>query len=159
MECRILYNLDGTVAVVYPAPKARRAAETRQEWLARCFTKANPDNLSFKDVDTSALPTSRFRNQWVQTPAGTAPDLVKSRGQVMLELRRVRDVELTKTDGLMAKENEIGDVEKIQAMKNYRKSLRDLPQGITAKLDAIATVEALEQEYPKDMTIENFLAK
>jgi len=65
MEIRILYNPDKTVSIVYPVSASRGPKETRKEWLARVFAKANPQGLPFEDTNTSKLPETREkRNLW-----------------------------------------------------------------------------------------------
>jgi len=65
MKVRILYNQDGTIAVIHPAPKSRREDETESEWLKRVFDKATPEGAEYEDVDKSKLPQSReFRHAW-----------------------------------------------------------------------------------------------
>jgi len=62
---RILKNLDGTISVIYPAPKSKKATETMEQWLNRVFTKANPKSLPYEDIDSSELPATRIdRKYW-----------------------------------------------------------------------------------------------
>jgi hypothetical protein len=39
MKCRVVYKLDKTVAVIHPAPKARRSGETESAFLKRVCQK------------------------------------------------------------------------------------------------------------------------
>lgn len=173
MRIRLFYRLDGGVSFGRPNPKSRRPRDTDTEWEDRHFADVVKDSIGrdgklhasrykgllTKDIDDSELPSRRFRMQWVQSVNGVVPDLVKSRNQVLAELRQVRDKELTISDGKMAKENEIGTPQSQQDMKDYRQGLRDLPQNINAKLTVLDTVEELEQAYPKVLTVEEYLAK
>ncbi|MBA7648202.1 hypothetical protein ES703_55985 [subsurface metagenome] len=68
MKVRVIYKPDKTVAVIHPAPKSKRKDETEEEWLERVFTKAMQGelkDLSYDDIDSSELPSSREdRNAW-----------------------------------------------------------------------------------------------
>jgi len=62
---RILYNKNGTISIIHPAPKSRRPDETEADWLKRVFDKATPEGVEYEDVEKSELPQSReFRNAW-----------------------------------------------------------------------------------------------
>ena len=62
---RILYNLDGTISIVHPAPNSKKSTETEAQWLERVFTKSNPDGLEYEDVDVSEIPIDReYRDAW-----------------------------------------------------------------------------------------------
>ncbi len=64
-KIRVLEKLDGSVGIIYPAPKSRRLDETEEDWLERVFTKCNPQGLDFEDIDTSDLPSDREdRGAW-----------------------------------------------------------------------------------------------
>jgi len=64
MEVRVLYKTDGTIAVIHPCQASRRPQESEVDWLERVFTKSNPENFPFSDVDASELPDREFRNAW-----------------------------------------------------------------------------------------------
>jgi len=161
-KVRVLYRDDGGVSVVHPAPKSKREDETEEQWLNRVFTKATPDGLTFKDIDmkTEPLPDRRFREAWSNGTNGNTieVDLDKAKAQVLVELRRERDKGLVITDGLMAKENEIGTQEGIDALKVYRQKLRDLPT--TVGIDKIATVQELQDKFTSsDIGIDEYTVK
>lgn len=62
---RILYNEDGTVSVIHPAPKSKRSGETEQQWLKRVFDKATPSGINYEDVPKENIPIDRtFRQAW-----------------------------------------------------------------------------------------------
>jgi hypothetical protein len=157
MIVRVLYNKNGGVSIVYPAEKSRRAGEDEKDWLARVFDKANPDKLPHKDIDLdkTQLPNPRFRNTWTKGANGVKVDLAKAKKQVMTELRIVRDKELTHTDGLIARANEIGPQSEIDKLVAYRQKLRDLPQ--TIGVENAETVEELEVIFPRQLLIDNYL--
>jgi len=159
MKVRLLYKSDGSVAIIHPVLKSKKINETQTEWLERIFIKANPDNLPFKDIEHTNLPSRRFRNQWVPSVNGVIPDLVKSRKQVLIELQTVRNLELIVTDGKMAKENEIGNAASQNDIKNYRQNLRDIPALTTIKLNSISDVNILELKYPRILTIDEYLIR
>lgn len=64
MKVRVLYNLNGTISVVHPAPKSKRNNETEEQWLARVFTKSTPEGLDYEDIEDTELPSREFRNAW-----------------------------------------------------------------------------------------------
>ena len=65
MKVRILYQEDGTVSIIHPAPKSRRKDESESDWLKRVFDKATPEGVEYEDVNKSTLPQSReFRSAW-----------------------------------------------------------------------------------------------
>jgi len=76
---RILYNTDGTIAVIHPAPKSRRSDETEKQWLKRVFDKATPEGIEYEDVEDSKIPEDReFRNAWTgKKGKGISIDKVK----------------------------------------------------------------------------------
>lgn len=67
-KVRIVYRMDGGVAIIHPAPNSHREDETEKEWLERVFTKAMRDGLygcDYDDVDKSEIPTDRtYRDAW-----------------------------------------------------------------------------------------------
>ena len=163
---RIIYREDGGVSVIVPAPKSRRKDESEVDWLERVFAKATPEGVDFEDVDEgiNPLPSRRFRNAWSKGIDGFEVDLPKAKEQVMTELRTVRNKELVKTDGLMARANETGmkpviDIHlfttEADRLKVYRQKLRDLPQTISLEN---MTVADLETKFPKQLTIDEYLA-
>lgn len=68
MKCRVIYRSDKTVAVIHPAPKARRSKETEAAFLKRVFEKAikgtELEGLPYDDVEPSILPDRKDRNKW-----------------------------------------------------------------------------------------------
>ena len=76
---RIIYNLDGTISVIHPAPKSRQKDETEAEWLKRVFDKATPEGVEYEDVKKEEIPQDReFRNAWTGKKArGISIDKVK----------------------------------------------------------------------------------
>ena len=69
MICRKVYNIDGTIIVIHPAPKSRMKFESENDWLNRIFTRImekSPDLIGrdFDDVDSTTLPSREFRNAW-----------------------------------------------------------------------------------------------
>jgi len=158
MIVRALYHTNGTVSIVYPAIKSKRENETEKEWLHRVFTKSNPNGLPYEDFDLekTTLPDSRFRNAWVKGRNGIEIDLDKAKAQVLDEVRAVRNKELERTDIIITRALETGEVIKINETKKYRERLRDLPQ--TIRIDKIKTVDELLAVYPKVLTIEDYLA-
>lgn len=156
---RIIYREDGGVSVIIPAPKSRQKGESEAKWLKRVFSKATPEGVKFKDVDTAInpLPNRRFRNAWSKGPEGLEVNLIKAKKQVMSELRTARDKELFKTDGLMVRASEIGGQKEVDTLKSYRRKLRDLPA--TIGVEAITSVDELQAEYPCELTIKEYADK
>ena len=68
MNCRVFYRADGTVAVIHPVSKARRAGESEAEFYARVMEEAvtgtDLDGLPYDDIDPAALPTRADREKW-----------------------------------------------------------------------------------------------
>ena len=150
---RIVYREDGGVSVITPAPKSKREDETEAEWLKRVFGKATPEGSEYEDIDTKTnpLPDRRFRNAWKKGLKNAVEvSLSKAKDQVLSEVRAERDKELTQTDGLMARANEIGTQAEIDELKAKRQRLRDLPA--TIGIEDITTVEELQAEYPETVT-------
>jgi len=56
---RVICKPDGSISVIHPALKSKKANEIEQEWLKRIFDKATPKGLEYKDIDSSQLPQSR----------------------------------------------------------------------------------------------------
>jgi len=81
---RILYNLDGTISVIHPAPKSRQKDETEAEWLKRVFDKATPEGVEYEDVEGSKIPQDReFRGAWTgKKGKGISIDKVKKREMI-----------------------------------------------------------------------------
>ena len=83
MKVRIIYQNDGTVTIVHPAPKSKSPLETEDEWLLRVFTDTMEQNgwvgLDYKDVDESELPErDEDRNAWVRDDKGVKVDTDKA---------------------------------------------------------------------------------
>ena len=57
VKCRILFKKNKTICVVYPAPKCQKTYE-------EIMTKANKNNLPYKDIDSNELPSRDSRNKW-----------------------------------------------------------------------------------------------
>lgn len=159
MKIRVMYNKDETISIIWPAPKSRRGGETEGEWLERVFSKANPDDLPYDDVDTEQmpLPDKRFRAAWTKAKNGNGieVDVERAKTQIMAELRGVRNKELARTDGLTARANEIGSQTESNKLMARRRRLRDLPQ--TVGIEAIKTVEELAATYPGKLSVEEYL--
>lgn len=132
--------------------------EDENRWLERVFTKATPEGVDFEDINegTNPLPSRRFRNAWSKGISGLEVNLPKAKDQVMSELRTVRNQELMRTDGLMARANEIGTSIEIADLKMQRQKLRDLP--VTIGVEAIASVGELEAKYLGVVTIQSLKA-
>lgn len=67
MKVRIVKKLDGSVAIIYPAPKSKRYNEIEEQWLNRVFTKTMQGKLKglpYYDADLSELPSREDRNAW-----------------------------------------------------------------------------------------------
>jgi len=81
---RILYNVDGTISVIHPAPKSKRKDETEAEWLKRVFDKATPEGSEYEDVEDSKIPQDReFRNAWTgKKGKGISIDKVKKQEMI-----------------------------------------------------------------------------
>ena len=53
-KVRILHNTDGTVTVVYPAPKSKLTE-------IQALDKATPKGVEYDDVDVSEIPSDRSK--------------------------------------------------------------------------------------------------
>lgn len=131
--------------------------ESESEWLTRVFDKSTPGGVEYKDTNEISSDR-RFRNAWVKGKMKAIEvDLSKAKEQVMGELRTARDKELTKTDGLMARANEIGSQTEIDELKTYRQKLRNLP--VVINIEKITTTKDLQNQYPEIVIIENLKKK
>lgn len=82
---RVIRKLDDSVAVIIPAPKARRKNEPDQVFLDRVYQKAirrnelKPDEptefegLPFVDIDKSDLPDRANRDKWRMKAGDSKP--------------------------------------------------------------------------------------
>lgn len=62
---RVLKNVDGSIKVIHPAFNSKKESESLEQFLNRVFSKANPDNLTYEDIDSSLIPGDRKdRNFW-----------------------------------------------------------------------------------------------
>ncbi len=75
---RIVSKIDGTIAIIHPAPNSKIQNETDSQWLIRVFNKAMVDELAgrpYVDMDVSLLPKSReFRNAWALSDKNVVVD-------------------------------------------------------------------------------------
>lgn len=99
MKVRILYKSDGSVAVIYPAPKSRRENESEVQWLKRIFDKVTPPNTEYEDVDASQLPKSREdREAWTgKKGSGVVVDITKAK-KIRGEKERAALIQQKKTE-------------------------------------------------------------
>lgn len=149
---------DGTLAILIPAPNGRREGESEEQWLTRITARAMANDtglaaaMRLPDTTSAELPTSwRFRNCWRADGDGRpAVEMALARAQRLEEIRAERDKRLAVSDGPMARANETGTPPEIQALKQYRQALRDVPSQLTANniLEGLTTPEELEGFEP-----------
>jgi len=146
---RIVYTNDkGQVCVVCPAPKARRAGETEEDFVARIAAKDVPAGKTFQIMPKTALPSRRFRNCWKVGQAGIEVDLAKAGEQVMAEVRRERNKRLAESDALKIRADDIGTPQVKSEIAEYRQALRDFPELIQAQVNAATSAADLEAVAP-----------
>ena len=139
MKARILYNTDGTVSIIHPAPKSRREDETEEQWLERVFTKSTPTDATFKDVDEALLPQDRdFRNAWGKGAEGIDIDILKAKNITKDRLRLERKPLFEEQDVLYMKALESGLDTK--AIVTEKQRLRD----ITKQADSATSLADLK---------------
>lgn len=77
-KCRVILKEDGTVAVVYPAIKAKKKEETEGKFLDRVYGKAlkgtGLESLPYKDMEVSELPDVTKRAKWRHDGTNVAVD-------------------------------------------------------------------------------------
>jgi hypothetical protein len=109
---------------------------TQEEYETHVRERSVPvDAINVRDIADSDIPASReFRNAWVDvTPESSIDiDCEKARNIKLEELRRVRNLELSKSDIEMTKALEEADSVKIKDLKTKRQSLRDITNPLKA---------------------------
>ncbi|MBI5233523.1 MAG: hypothetical protein HY880_04140 [Deltaproteobacteria bacterium] len=100
--CRVYYQTDGQVSVVYPAPKEKRDGETGEAFLERVCQRldTNLNTLPFDDMDASILPSRTDREKW----RGSKGQGIKVDTTIITKAERRKAVE-TSLDAELAKPN------------------------------------------------------
>ena len=123
----------------------------KEDYLSTTLRKwgdANPGKYaSHRDMEDSAIPTDReFRNAWTDTTPELVIDIdmAKARTIYLDRLRIKRDSELALLDIEALKAIEQGDTATLQTVAAQKQALRDLPETISADLEAAKTVGDLK---------------
>lgn len=139
---RIVFeNVDGTIGIIIPAPKARFESETEDDFLDRIAEKDVPQGLDYYIVDADELPEDRaFREAWVVDGGAIDIDLDKAKDAWKEKLRQDRAplLEALDIDFMRAVEN--SDTVKQNQVKDQKQVLRD----ITNLVDAAETLEDIK---------------
>lgn len=158
------------VSVIAPDPEDRRFGESEWGWLDRVGTrsirayypgdKSDPAFAWLQAgiwaaeqpravIDSSQLPSKRFRNCW-RAPDGGAVRVVVAlaRLQILAEVRRERNLRLLLSDGEFTRLLEIGTDQQRADLRVYRQALRDLPATVQAEVDGLSTPAQLEAYVP-----------
>ena len=160
---------DGGVSIISPDPADQRLGESEWAWLDRTGTRAirryypgDRSDPAFawlqagtwaadqprQVIDSTELPSERFRDCWVQGTSAVEVNLSAARDQILREVRRERDLRLRASDGERHRLQEMGtEIERAQ-LAVYRQQLRDLPTVVQAEISALTTASALEAYSP-----------
>ena len=105
---------------------------------------------SFQAIITSdQLPQDKyFRPAWKFDGAFVVIDTTRARQRHLDKLRRVRNVKLQDSDPDYIRALEQDDQTKLTALKTYRQALRDIPQTISAELQAAITPNEIRSIQP-----------
>lgn len=143
MNWRLVYVRpeDGGVSVVIPSPNFAGGPGSLS-------ARSVPAGVTALIVDSSELPSRRFRNSWSVLGGKPVVDMAKARVQRMSEIRAERDKLLKATDADKARLDDIGTQPQKQALAAYRQALRDIPLTVEAAVDGAQTPEALEALQP-----------
>lgn len=151
MEKRIIWEMpDGTISITTSAIGSDAESLDKVEARMRIANPGYADATRHPDRYPDEFPQSRrFRSCWrLEADGLPAVDMSLARDQRLKEIRTERDILLQSSDGPMARATETGVG--IQAMKDFRQQLRELPNQMESEsvLDAVATPEALEAYQP-----------
>lgn len=152
MNKRIVFTrADGCVSIVVPAPKARRAGESEEDFLSRVAARAVPAGTADAAVcDLADIPADRtYRGAWKLAGDGLDVDMPKAREIHMGRIRAARDAELLRLDipqqrALVAKDD--AEVRRLEAEKQ---ALRNIPQ--TLDLTVATTPAELKVIWPEKL--------
>lgn len=137
MPKRVVFEKpDGRVCVLIPAPQAMKAGESEDDFINRIIAKDLPSYVtSYGIVDSSTLPSRRFRNSWRHIGNGAVGvDLNSAREQVLQEVRTERDRRLVISDGKKQELEEIGTPQEMALLKGKRQLLRDFPSRVSQEI-------------------------
>lgn len=163
MNKRIIFkNLDGSIGIVIPSPKARGQILLEKEKLDKegnVITPAKyrdendiefsiriamtdvPHGLDYRIVDASEIPEDRtFRDAWTDSANAVKVDMPKARQIHMNRIREKRNEKLAVLDIETLKGKDV------QAQKQ---KLRDLPQALD--LSKVKTPEELKALWPVEL--------
>lgn len=100
-------------------------------------------------VSDTQLPTERyFRPAWVWNGTAVTHDLEKCRARHLQKLRKMRRPLFALTDPKVMIALEKGDNLKVEQLRAYRQSLRDMPLTIQSALAAAKTPEEIRAIRP-----------
>lgn len=145
---------DGGISVVGPAPESRLAGEAELAWVQRVADLVVPQGLSYRIVDTAALPlpSRRWRNAWHDPGAGgVAVSLPAARLLRRAELLARRAVVLALTTEALERAVDDGAAIQAAALRAKRRRLRDVEATLDADLPGLATLQALDEYLPADL--------
>ena len=147
MNVRVLCNSDGSISIVYPAPKSRRQDETEDQWLTRVFDKATSEGAAFKDIDISSISADRtFRDAWELNGDVVSVNMPKARAIHMNRIRTLRNEKLKDLDVDYIMAMEASDQTKMDEIAVLKRTLRDIPK--TFDLSVAKTPEELKNLMP-----------
>ena len=108
------------------------------------------ESAAFQAIVTSPqLPQERyFRPAWRFNGVSVTLDIPACRQRHIDKLRRVRNVKLQDSDADYMRALEQANQTQLDALKNYRQALRDMPQAVNTTLQAAATPEAIKAIRP-----------
>ena len=100
-------------------------------------------------VTSEQLPQDRYyRNAWRFNGSNVVLDVGNCRHRHMEKLRRVRNAKLQDSDADYMRALEQANQTQLAALKNYRQTLRDMPQAVNTTMQAASTPEAIKAIRP-----------
>ena len=112
---------------------------------------------SHRSMPDSSIPIDReFRSAWSDiTPQPVIDiDMQKARDIHLSRIRMKRNEMLSKLDIDAIKAQDMGDSEKLLAVRGKKQELRDLPETLRPILDAAETVEQLKEIKPFEQEVQ-----
>lgn len=123
----IVYELEGTVRVVYPIND-----------INSVIVKDVPKGVPYKIIDKKDIPNRRFRNAWMLTDKVTV-NIVKAREIRKKEILNLRDKKLLELRGKLEDAQDLGNMAAQNQIRLKRVELRRLDE--TLNLDSVPLEE------------------
>ena len=143
-------NLNDSLVITSMKPTADLAETTA--WVNTLINRG--EIAAFQAIVTdSELPTARyFRNAWRWVSGAVTMDIPACRVRHLGKLRQIRNLKLQDSDADYMRALEQADTVKLDALKNYRQALRDMPQTSATEFQAAITPETIRNIQPAILT-------